>query len=80
MPNCGLLYIWGLVHRSVVGLWHATVAECVCVCVCVCVRVCACGYLYNHCAGHYQSLLSPVVNLQGRIQDFYKGVSISQKL
>ena len=38
MPNCGLLYIlWGLVHHSVVGLWHATVAECVCVCLCVCI-------------------------------------------
>ena len=34
--------LWGLVHRSVVGLWHATVAECVCVCVCVCVHVCVC--------------------------------------
>ena len=32
MPNCGLLYTqWVLVHCSVVGLWHATVAEYVCV-------------------------------------------------
>ena len=31
MPNYGLLYIpWVLAHCSVVGLWHATVAECVC--------------------------------------------------
>ena len=45
MPNCGLLYIlWGLVHHSVVDLWHATVAECVCVCVRACVCVCTCMY------------------------------------